>query len=76
MSDFLMIVPPPWVEVSNHWIVVVHTPEVVTFWISQEAWADLEVVLQDQGDVPAGKHVVDARLFQVDGGYRLWALFE
>lgn len=68
-----MVIPPPWVEVSNEWIL---TPGEVLFWLEQADWISLEAVMLERGELPAGTHVVNARMFQVDGGYRLWVLFE
>jgi len=71
-----MIVPEGWVQLTCDWIGTSYSPGEVQFWLEQQAWQDLEVILLDQGQVPAGKHVVNARLIMADEGYTLWALFE
>ncbi len=76
MSEFLMVVPVNWTEVTTDWIVVSTTPEEVQFWLAQEAWEDIENIFAPRGEVPPGKHVVNARMIQIENGYRMWVLFE
>lgn len=75
MSDFLMIIPPGWVEVPAEWVGVTNSLEEIQFWIVQEAWEDLEPILSEQGAVPVGQHLLNARLIQTDTGFRMWAMF-
>lgn len=75
MSDFLMIIPEGWTEVPADWIDVSITASEAQFWITQEAWRDIEDILADYEAVPEGKHVINARLIPTELGFRLWVVF-
>lgn len=75
MSDFLVVVPEGWVEVTADWIGANYSVEEVQYMISTESWTDLEPILQHRGELPEGKHVIGATLVLMSDGYHLWVNF-
>ena len=77
MSEFLMIVPDGWTEPTDIEALLNNggaNPEEVSFWISQEAWGDIETMMTNAVALPAGMHVLNAKIFRTDSGYRFWVL--
>lgn len=78
MSEFLMIVPDGWTEPADIEALLNNggaNPDEVSFWISQESWGDIETMLSNAVALPEGKHVMNAKIFRTDTGYRFWVLF-
>lgn len=76
MATTLLSPPEGWVDLLADWIGPSISPEEVMRSLEQQSWEDLERFLAPREEVPAGKHVVDARLLGTSTGYRLWVLFE
>lgn len=78
MSDFVMVIPPGWIEFpeANDLINTGATPPGLVYsQISGEAWGDMDTFLSSAGLLPEGKNVTSARMVQTDNGYRLWVQF-
>lgn len=77
MSDFLLVVPQGWEEPADIAALLndgAVNPEEVSFQIAQESWGDIDTLLSNAGSLPEGKHVLNARMFRTEMGYRFWVL--
>lgn len=72
MGEFLMVVPAGWTELPADWI----NPDEMYFSIQTESWQDIENILFGRGELPQGKHVVNARFFELTDIRKFWVLFE
>lgn len=78
MSDFIMVVPPGWVEFPtvNELLDVGATPAGAIYSnITEQQWTDLDYLLRNAAMLPEGKTVSNAKLVQTDNGYHLWLQF-
>jgi len=79
MVDFLLVVPPEYVEVSEIEQLIVDgavPPEDIYSWIEQGAWADLENLFISAAVMPIGVTITGGRLIVTDAGYRFWVKFQ
>jgi len=75
MSEFLMIVPPNFVEVSNapDWLRSVDELRIATL-ITEKDWMALSQILEDSGFIEPNSVIQDARLIDAGDGPRFWYL--
>lgn len=70
MSEFLMVVPDGYESVDLS--LFGYGEEDITRWIADRTWYDFDNALEVTGMLPAGKAVVDARLFRDRELLSLW----
>lgn len=78
MSDFMLVIPPGWVEVAEVADLIntgAEPVEAMTFKIAQQAWGDIDALMSSAGVLPEGKAVANARLVLTEAGYRFWVMF-
>jgi hypothetical protein len=65
VNEFLLITTPEWVEVPNFDQVLLHvaSADTVQGWITDQEWSSINQFAEDTGILPAGRTIVDARLF-------------
>jgi hypothetical protein len=75
MSDFLMVVPDGWAEVTDGQAFVDQQTEAQLLdLLSYGNLAAIEAMLQDGGHIPMTAAMADFRMFRDGGAYRVWYL--
>jgi hypothetical protein len=73
MSEFLLVVPDGWTEVTNlEQVFSWASPEAIQLDIAQELWYEIEQAMDFAGVMPAEHMILDAKLFDGGSGWRLW----
>ena len=73
MSEFLMVVPDGWAEVSDAQAFVDrHTEAQLLDLIGSNQLAGVEARLQDDGLIAPDASMLDFRMFRDGVGYRIW----
>jgi len=75
MSEFLMVVPPDFIEVANaaDWLREVDEMRIATL-IAEKDWPALSQILEDSGFIEPNSVIQDARLIDAGDGLRFWYL--
>lgn len=80
IDDFVMVIPPGWVEIQG-------ATSMIETWgedgmidiIQRESWGDVDSMLEAAGVLPSGQTVAQARLFNTGGHngerLRLWVRY-
>ena len=72
MSEFLMVVPEGWIELQDvDAFLERHSADAVAGWISSEL-VSLDTALGDDGILPPGWTLTDARMFRDGLTFRIW----
>lgn len=74
MSNFLMVVPPEWSELTDAQAFIEEHSEaqILDLIARNEGWAAIEALLQDSGYLPADSSMVDFRMFRDGSANRIW----
>jgi hypothetical protein len=80
-DNFVMVIPEGWTEIEN-------ATQMIEAWgengvistIQQQAWGEIDSMLEAAGILPAGKTTAEARLFSAgetgDARLRLWVIYQ
>jgi hypothetical protein len=76
MSDFLLVVPEGWTEIADVQVIfATASAESIQADITSEMWWEIEQAIDAAGLLPIGSTVIDAKLFDGGGGWKLWVKY-
>lgn len=73
MTNFLMVVPPGWLELTNATAFVEQYGESsILNSIQQNELGTLDGMVEEWGQLPTGTTLAEMRLFREEGQFRVW----
>ena len=78
-GDFIMVIPPNWVEIVNPTSMIVAWGEDgIIAAVQENNWGEIDTMIETAGLLPAGQTVGEARLLNVNDGeerLKLWVRY-
>lgn len=76
MSDFLMVIPEGWAELTTveAFLQEYDEAQLLALIAANDGWAAIEARLQDGGHIPATAALADFRMFRDGAAIRIWYL--
>lgn len=74
MSEFLMVVPPVWTELTDAQAFLDQHSEayIIDLIARNEGWGAIEALMQDGGQIAPDAAIADFRMFKDGGATRIW----